>query len=305
MDIRHISAFVAVFEEGSINQAAVRLGSAQPSVSTLIRDLETELKTPLFERLARGVRPIGPAETVYGHFQAVLREIDAARQKARNGADAFTGTLRVGLAPTVTKGILPKMLADFLRAYPKLDVRLTEAFSGKLTEWTVAGEIDFSIVAAPPGSRQLITRRIAVEPIVLISGPESGRKHLEKIRLPDQDPIKLVLPWTHHSIRSMLDRFLRSGDIPVGRTIEIDSVPGMLGLVRESDWSALLSITSVMSELASGALIVQPIEHPAMSTEFYMIHPARQTLSPAAIKFSEAIERGFAENLETWMTYIR
>jgi DNA-binding transcriptional LysR family regulator len=43
MDLKHIRAFVATYEEGSINRAAQRLGSAQPSVSVLIRDLYSEL----------------------------------------------------------------------------------------------------------------------------------------------------------------------------------------------------------------------------------------------------------------------
>ena len=97
----------------------------------------------------------------------------------RRGKDEFSGSLKVGVAPTVTLGLLPSLLPQFIQTYPNVDIRLTEAFSGKLTEWTLAGEVDLSVVAVAPNDRRLIARRIAVEPIVLVSGARSGRKHLE------------------------------------------------------------------------------------------------------------------------------
>ena len=74
----------------------------------------------------------------------------------------------------------------------------------------------------------------------------------------------------------------------------------MLDLVRNSDWSTLLSVTAIMRELATASLAIQPVLFPVMSVEFFVVHPARRSLSPAALKFAEAVEHGFAENLKTW-----
>jgi len=57
MDLRHITAFVAAYEEGSINRAAQRMNLAQPSVSSILRDLEAEIGTPLLSRVSRGAYP--------------------------------------------------------------------------------------------------------------------------------------------------------------------------------------------------------------------------------------------------------
>ena len=59
MDLRHITAFVATYEEGSINRAAQRMNLAQPSVSSILRDLEAEMGTTLLERASRGAHPSG------------------------------------------------------------------------------------------------------------------------------------------------------------------------------------------------------------------------------------------------------
>lgn len=298
MDLKHINAFAAVYEEGSINKAAQRLRSAQPSVSVLIKNLELDLGTALFERKATGTIPTLEADTLYVHFQKVLAELDAARKSINGTLDQYSGPLRVGLAPTVTKGVIPSILPKFLADYPNIDLRLTEGFSGKLIEWTLAGEVDFSLVVIPPNDRRLITRRIASEPVVLISGKGNGRQNLGQVDLTAGPPLKLVLPWGKHSLRGMLDRFIEAGSIPVARTVEMDTLWGMLDLVQRSDWVTLLSITAISGDLSG--YMVQEVTEPAMTVEFYQIQPARGTLSAGAKKFTEQLEDGFSKSALLW-----
>ena len=59
MEFKHVMAFIATDEESSINRGAKRLRSSQPSVSTIIRDLEYERDTVLYNRQARGAELTG------------------------------------------------------------------------------------------------------------------------------------------------------------------------------------------------------------------------------------------------------
>jgi DNA-binding transcriptional LysR family regulator len=300
MDLRQIAAFVAVYESGSINRAAQRLDVAQPSVSSVIRNLETELGTQLFERLARGTKPTHMGDTFYRHCQKVLAEVDAARKAVTGGPDRIGGLVNVGLAPTAVKGLMPKFLASYLDEYPEVELQVAEAFSGPLTEWTLSGQVDFAVVAVPPMDRRLTTRRIASEPIVLVSSVEHASRYGRSGRLAEGPPLKLVVPAPRNGLRVLIDSYIHANRLPVERSIEIDSLHGMLEFVRRSDWVTLLSVTAIANELERGEIAVK-LTDPPIELGFYLIHPARRALSPAAARFVERLEASFADSKRDWL----
>jgi LysR family transcriptional regulator, nitrogen assimilation regulatory protein len=298
MDLRHITAFVAAYEEGSINRAAQRLNLAQPSVSGILRELEAEIGGPLFERLARGSRPTIAGDTFYKHSLRVLAEVDAARKAVTNGADRVAGPVHIGLAPTVAKGLMPRFIAGYLADYPDVQLRIAEAFSGPLAEWTLSGEVDFAVVAVPPVDRRLVIRRLAPDPIFLISAA-GGLAATTTGPLSDMAPLKLVVPSPHNGLRIMLDRYIHAVGLPIDRLIEVDSLHGTLEVVKRSDWVTLLSITSILRELDRGELAARRTD-PPVDLEFYLIHPARRALSAAAARFVARLEQAFSASRAEW-----
>lgn len=293
MDLRHISAFVAAYEEGSINRAAQRLNLAQPSVSTMLRDLETEVGALLLERVSRGAFPTAAGETFYRHCLRVLAEMDAARKSVMGGVDRVAGPINIGLAPTVMKGLLPRFLSKFLADYPDVELRATEAFSAPLTEWTLSGVLDFAVVAVPPADRRLITRRLSPDPIFLITAP-NGLAATTTGSFSKLPPLKIALPSENNGLRTMLDTYINRVGIPIERLVEIDSLHGILELLKHSDWTTLLSLTSILKELERNELAARRAD-PPLDLEFFLIHPARRALSPAADVFVGQLERAFAE----------
>jgi LysR family transcriptional regulator, nitrogen assimilation regulatory protein len=293
MDLRHIAAFVAAYEEGSINRAAQRMNLAQPSVSSILRDLEAEMGTTLLERASRGAHPTAAGETFYRHCLKVLAEVDAARNSVMNGAGRVAGPIRIGLAPTIAKGLMPRFIPKYLADYPHVQFRAAEAFSGPLTEWTLTGEVDFAVVAVPPVDRRLITRRLAPDPLFLITGP-NGLAATTAGPFANLPPLKIVLPSQNNGLRTMLDCYIHSVGISIERLVEIDSLHGILELLKCSDWTTLLSLTSILKELDRGELAARRTD-PPLDLEFYLIYPARRALSAAAKIFVARLEKAFAD----------
>ena len=298
MEMKQLTAFVGVYEQGSMSRAALRLSVTQPSISVLIKKLEAELGVTLFERLAAGTLATPHAEAFYRHAQTILNQAEEARAALRGATDTLQGLLRVGLAPTVARGVLFRVLGDFLADHPKVEIRITEGMSIDLINWTLSGEFDLAIVTNPPEDRRLTIRRIAVEPMVLIAGARSGRENLAKVNLSMGDPLRIVLPFGRHQPVGALFRFLSSGTIPVKQILQTNSLTATLALVERTGWVTILSISAIADQF--DRFVVQEIEEPAHDTEFFIVRPARGSLSAAARLFSRMIEEGFVQSLQQW-----
>ncbi len=73
MDLRQITYFVALFEEGSVTRAANRLNVVQPAVSMQIARLERDLGQVLFERRSKAMVPTSAGRTLHRLVLPVLR----------------------------------------------------------------------------------------------------------------------------------------------------------------------------------------------------------------------------------------
>ena len=121
MDLRQLSYFVAVAEEGQFTRAAARVSVAQPAISAQIRRLERELGEPLFHRDQRAVSLTVAGEALLPHARAALAAADRGRDTIASLRGLLHGRLEVGVAGPVDHRFA-KALGDFHRAHPGVEI---------------------------------------------------------------------------------------------------------------------------------------------------------------------------------------
>lgn len=126
MERRHITYFLAVVEAGSITEAARRLYLSQPSVSEAIKELERELRTPLFDR-GRTLTLTACGEAMVGPARRALRAFESVKEAVRLVDGLIKGVLDIGVAPQLGVDPTIALIADYRKAYPQVRVRLHEA----------------------------------------------------------------------------------------------------------------------------------------------------------------------------------
>src|SRR5215207_1077900 len=97
MDLRQISYFVALFEEGSVTRAARRVNVVQPALSMQIAKLERELEQKLFERLPKTMAPTAAGRTLYRLAQPILRDLAEARAHMKQLCTTISGRVTIGV----------------------------------------------------------------------------------------------------------------------------------------------------------------------------------------------------------------
>ncbi|SNY37566.1 LysR family transcriptional regulator [Paractinoplanes atraurantiacus] len=89
VDLRHLSTFVAVAEEGSFSGAATRLRMAQSAVSRTIRDLERDLGKQLFDRSTHHVALTQAGHATLDSARTALAAVDTVRLTAGDAGDCI------------------------------------------------------------------------------------------------------------------------------------------------------------------------------------------------------------------------
>jgi DNA-binding transcriptional LysR family regulator len=136
-----------VAARGSFTAAAEALGYTQSAVSRQVAAMEQAAGAPLFERLARGVRPTPAGRVLLRHAAAVLERTDAAALELRGLEDRLEGRLAVGAFPSALGALVPRAIAALRREHPGVVVTLREASTPALLQRVRAGRLEVGIVA--------------------------------------------------------------------------------------------------------------------------------------------------------------
>lgn len=149
MDISNLKAFVSIANTGSFSLASEELFLTQPAISKRIASLESELNTPLFDRIGRKVRLTSAGETLYKHAQVILKEVNNAKQSVANLSESIQGELKIATSHHIGLHRLPSVLTHYVSNYPSVDLAIEFMDSEDACKLIEQGEIELAIVTLP------------------------------------------------------------------------------------------------------------------------------------------------------------
>ncbi len=155
-----LEAFVAVAQAGGFREASRLSGVSASGLSEAVRRLETRLGLRLLHRTTRSVTTTEAGQRLLGRLGPALGEVEAALDVVAAFRDRPSGTLRLNVAVSAARLILPAIVPGFLAAYPeiRLDVMTEESFVDVLAAGCDAGirygeRLEQDVIAVPIGPR--------------------------------------------------------------------------------------------------------------------------------------------------------
>lgn len=145
MDPRRLLTFRVVAHERSFSRAAERLSRSQPSVSSQIALLETEVGVRLLERGRRGLRLTPAGEVLLVHADHVAWRLELADTQIAALAGERRAEVRVGCFPTSLAGLVPAATATLRASHGDVRVLLTEVTPDALEARLLSGEYDVAL----------------------------------------------------------------------------------------------------------------------------------------------------------------
>lgn len=153
MNLRDLRYLVAVGEHRHFGRAAEACFVSQPTLSTQIKKLEKELGVELVERTPGHVMLTAVGERVVARARVVLDEAESIRSLARQARDPRSGTVRLGLFPTLAPYLLPHVVPTLHERFPDLELLLVEEKTEIVLQQLATGRLDVGILAVPVDAR--------------------------------------------------------------------------------------------------------------------------------------------------------
>jgi len=172
MTLEQLRIFTMVAELLSMTRAAERLHLTQPAVSASVAALEERYATKLFDRVGRRLELTEAGRLFLPQARAVLVQGDNARQVLENLAGLLRGEVRIAASQTVATYWLPRRMAAFAEAYPKIHLRLHVGNTAQTAAHVLHGTADFGVVEGDVSEAMLETRIVGSDHIGIYAAPD-------------------------------------------------------------------------------------------------------------------------------------
>lgn len=201
MNLRDLKYLVALAEHKHFGRAAEAAFVSQPTLSTQIMKLEDELGVALVERTPRKVLLTEVGREIVQRARDVLNEVEQIRLIARRTLDPESGTLRLGIFPTLGPYLLPHVIPRIRERFPRLELLLVEEKTEVILRQLREGRIDAGILALPVHDQQLHVEKLFDEPFVLAVPEGNPLARHRSIKLDDLADQNLLLLEDGHCLR--------------------------------------------------------------------------------------------------------
>ena len=284
LNFHHLRYFWAVAHRRHLTKAAEALHISPSALSIQLRQLEDRLGHELFERKNRRLELTEAGRIALEHADAIFKTGQELINTLQGTPSKSRPILRVGAVATLSRNFQMGWLLPLLKDQ-SLGIRLVSGQMRELLSQLASHSLDvvLSNESAPRDTAAgWISRRIAHQPVSLVSRPIKGRRSkTSTLKFPDDlEGQELILPSQDSAVRLAFDLILEEAGIRPQILAEVDDMAMLRLLARETGALALVPPVVVTDELKSGILI-ERCTLSQLQENFYAITMRRRFAHPA------------------------
>jgi DNA-binding transcriptional LysR family regulator len=290
--LRQLKAFLLVSELGNFTRAAERMHITQAGLSVMMRELESQFGSRLFDRTTRtvGMTPSGEKLLPVAHaavlqLEQVAAEISDIDKRARQ-------TLHVAATPLVSSSLLPAVFGALRQKYPDLNLQLQDADLSRVHALVESGEVDFGLGFFFRAARGIERTLLCSFPLMRVTPQRDGKS-------PGPQPVGRI-PWSALKNEALIglpldnpiQQFVDSHLVKIGRGNEerssfryFDTLIGMVAAGMGSTVIPSFALLACHHHRVNTDILVEPEE----SVGFYRITKRGRAKPELMAEFSQTL----------------
>lgn len=193
MELRQLRYFVKVAELNHFTKAAEALHVTQPALSRQIINLEEELDFILFDRKDRAISLTEDGQAFLKNARAILNKVDEAMIEIEERKGLEKGSVTIGLPSTVGSYYFPKIIYQFKKVYPNIQIFLVEEGAIKLLNMIENGLIDLGVVVSPVTSEKVESVPLLSQEMFICLSKENPLSNRKSVSFKDLENDSFIL----------------------------------------------------------------------------------------------------------------
>jgi LysR family hydrogen peroxide-inducible transcriptional activator len=295
--LTQLEYILAVNKFRHFGKAARSCFVTQPTLSMQIQKLEDELGLVLFDRSRSPVLATSEGERIIEQARAVIREQKRLLDLVEQSKQELSGDFRLAVIPTLSTYILPLFLAQFVAAYPRVNLIIEESKTEEIVAMLTEDEVDAGLLATPLHDDSLVERVLFYEPFYLFvaSGHPLARKR--KVRESELQLREIWLLDKGHCFRDQVLQICSEGGeakrVEGNIRFESGNLETLKNMVLASSGYTVLPHLAVGQLSAQKRRLVREFHPPVPTREVSLVY-ARSVLKQRVI---EALVKSIVEAL--------
>lgn len=259
IDSRQLLAFATLVQTGSFTETARILNLTQSAISHSVKNLEEDLRCQLVTRTGRKIHITEDGNELYQEAQAILHQMEAARNRIQDRANWGKGRLRIGASTTACQHLIPNVLREFNECFPDCILSITPADTPELLEMVRRHEIDIAIIVAQGNEKDVRVRPLFSDELILVTSPIHSFVQKGNIRMSEIAQERIVLYNKTSQTFGLIEQFFRQNKTSLQNYIELGSMEAIKELIKINYGISFMANWIVESEINQGILAHIPM----------------------------------------------
>lgn len=281
LTLRQLQVFVTVARHASFVRAAEALHLTQPAISMQIKQLESVVESPLFERIGRQLTLTEVGDRLLHHASRILGEVKDAEDGLQALKGIEGGSVTIGLISTA-KYFAPKLLASYTRRYPGVEINIAEGNRETLLRLLQDNMIDLALMGQPPRELDAVSEPIAPHPHVLVAPTGHPLRDAVRFDLQELRHEVFLLREAGSGTRAVAEEMFKHHLFVPARLVTLGSTETIKQAVMAGMGLSLLSLHTLSLELRTGEIAVLDVVGTPIERVWHIVHMSSKRLSPAS-----------------------
>ncbi|MDD5406286.1 MAG: LysR family transcriptional regulator [Sulfurovaceae bacterium] len=291
--LRQIEIFLNVVEKGHLTQVSKDMDLSQSAISMSIKELETSIGRPLFDRINKRLVLNEVGRAFHKEIKPLYKKTLDIQTEFQNTPNK--GIIRVGASTTLVDYIMPQIVCKYMNSYPEVRISLKNGNTKSIIEMVREGLIDVGFVEGSVNDPEVLKEKVGVDELIVVTANEAFTKSCFIDSLASE---RWVLREQGSGTRDVFLNCIKDKVDSLNIFLELGHTESIKNVLQNKNCLSCLSKIAVENELKDGKLYKVDVKKFECHREFYMIYHKNKFHSGLFDKFTFFAKKMITQILE-------